>query len=39
MIDGPSAYLAPMNSGYKTIELESLSQIVATGISVQTKLP
>ncbi|MGC0941817.1 S24 family peptidase [Pantoea agglomerans] len=39
VIDGPSAYLAPMNSGYKTIELESLSQIVATGISVQTKLP
>ncbi|MFW0697600.1 LexA family protein [Pantoea agglomerans] len=39
VIDGPSAYLAPINSGYKTIELESLSQIVATGISVQTKLP
>jgi len=39
VIDGPSAYLAPINSGYKTIELESLSQVVATGISVQTKLP
>ncbi|MGV6478807.1 LexA family protein [Pantoea agglomerans] len=39
VIDGPSAYLAPVNSGYKTIELESLSQIVATGVSVQTKLP
>lgn len=39
VMDGPSAYLAPINSGYKTIELESLSQIVATGISVQTKLP
>lgn len=39
VIDGPSAYLAPVNSGYKTIELESLTQIVATGVSVQTKLP
>jgi SOS-response transcriptional repressor LexA len=39
VIDGPSAYLAPVNTGYKTIELESLSQIVATGVSVQTKLP
>lgn len=39
VIDGPSAYLAPINTGYKTTELESLSQIVATGISVQTKLP
>jgi SOS-response transcriptional repressor LexA len=37
--DGPTAYLAPINPGYKTIELESLSQIIATGISVQTKLP
>jgi len=39
VIDGPSAYLAPVNSGYKTIELESLTQIIATGVSVQTKLP
>lgn len=39
IIDGPSAYLTPIKAGYKTIELESLSQIIATGVSVQIKLP
>ncbi|OQV43421.1 hypothetical protein BZ160_04685 [Pantoea vagans] len=39
VIDGPSAYLVPIKSSYKTIELESLDHIIATGVSVQTKLP
>ncbi|WP_337025212.1 LexA family protein [Pantoea anthophila] len=39
VIDGPSAYLTPVNPSYRTMELDSLSQIVATGVSVQTKLP
>ncbi|MFN2046958.1 LexA family protein [Pantoea agglomerans] len=39
VIDGPSAYLVPIKPSYKTIELESLDHIIATGVSVQTKLP
>lgn len=39
VIDGPSAYLAPIKPGYKTIELESIDNVIATGVSVQTKLP
>lgn len=39
VIDGPSAYLTPIKPGYKTIELESLDHVIATGVSVQTKLP
>lgn len=39
VIDGPSAYLVPIKSSYKTIELGSLDHIIATGVSVQTKLP
>lgn len=39
VIDGPSAYLVPIKPSFKTIELESLNHIIATGVSVQTKLP
>lgn len=39
VIDGPTSYLAPINPGYKMVELDSLDNIIATGVSVQTKLP